>query len=113
MRVRRENVLRDDDQVRRFAGFERPFGLFAPPHSARSAPARKSASATSLAPSYSVLAVSLCLPPRHPAQCSTPPRPHKMPFTYRSHCFGMLACFSADVLEGRLSDPAVTRAAEN
>src|SRR5579883_2221035 len=54
------------------------------PHSARSAPARKSASATSLALSCSVLAVSLCLPPRHPAQCSTPPRPHKMPFTYRS-----------------------------
>src|SRR5579883_1638259 len=56
-----------------------------PPHSARSAPAQKSASATSLAPSCSVLAASLCLPPRHPAQCSTPPRPHKMRFTYRSH----------------------------
>src|SRR5581483_1918570 len=55
-----------------------------PPHSARSAPARQPASATSLAPSCSVLAASLCLPPRHPAQCSTPPRPHKMPFTYRS-----------------------------
>src|SRR5579884_2835762 len=55
-----------------------------PPHSARSAPARKPASATSPAPSCSVLAASLCLPPRHPAQCSTPPQPHKMPFTYRS-----------------------------
>jgi len=55
-----------------------------PPHSARSAPARKPASATSLAPSCSVLAASLCLPLRQQAQCSTPPRPNKMPFTYRS-----------------------------
>src|SRR5579885_2323645 len=62
-----------------------------PPHFARSAPARKSASATSLALSCSVLAASLCLPPRHPAQCSTPPRPHKMPFTYRSPCLVRLA----------------------
>src|SRR5579885_16431 len=58
-----------------------------PPHSARSAPARKPASATSPALSCSVLAVSLCLPPRHPAQCSTPPRLHKMPFTYRSQYY--------------------------
>src|SRR5579883_2390310 len=63
-----------------------------PPHSARSAPARKPASATSLAPSCSVLAASLCLPPRHPAQCSTPPRPHKMPFTYRSRSKGLHKC---------------------
>src|SRR5579884_2293425 len=55
-----------------------------PPHSARSAPARKPAAATSPALSCSVLAASLCLPLRQQAQCSTPPRPNKMPFTYRS-----------------------------